>query len=72
MFRVVLTVILLGLAVILIGCQTLTETPQQSQQRYSRIAELNRLMLNEDIDTLLLMDRPSYLTPRRLPVETIK
>jgi len=72
MFRVLLAVILLGLAAVLIGCQTLTETPQQSQQRYSRIVELNRLMLNADIDAILLMDRPSYLTPRRLPVETIK
>ena len=72
MLRVVLTTILLGLGTMLIGCQTMGETPQQQKQRYYRMAELNRMMINEDLQSFWLLDRPSHLTRWRVPVETIK
>ena len=72
MWRAALIVILLGLGTLLIGCQTMTETPDQTRQRYSRISDLNRLMLYEDFESFWLMDRPSNLTRWQVPVETIK
>ena len=69
---VVIVAVLLVLGAISLGCQTLTETPQQKIQRYRRMAELNRMMINEDIETFLLMDKPTRLSRWRVPVETIK
>ena len=50
-------------AVCIGGCQTMTRDSDQQAQKYSRISELNRRMLAEDIDAILLLDRPSNLTP---------
>jgi hypothetical protein len=72
MLKVVITTILLALGTMLIGCQTMGETPLQKKQSFYRMAELNRLMLNEDIESFWLLDRPSYLTRWRVPTQTIK
>ena len=45
------------------GCETMTNGPEQQITKYSRISELNRRMLAEDVDAILLLDRPSILTP---------
>jgi len=72
MVRIVLLAIILGLGIMLTGCQTTAGTPQQNAQKYSRILELNRMMIMDDIETFWLMDRPSNLSYYRVPQENIK
>jgi len=73
MLRVVLLVtVILGLGIVLTGCQTTAGTPQQNAQKYSRVLELNRMMIMDDIETFWLMDRPSNLSYYRVPQENIK
>ena len=72
MVKIVLLAIILGLGIMLTGCQTTTGTPQQNAQKYSRILELNRMMIMDDIETFWLMDRPSSLSYYRVPQENIK
>ena len=72
MVRIVLLVIILGLGIMVMGCQTTAGTPQQNAQKYSRILELNRMMIMDDIETFWLMDRPSNLSYYRVPKENIK
>ena len=55
-------ILLLALTVVMGGCQTLNRDSQQKIQNYSRISDLNRRMLAEDMDTFWLLDRPSNLT----------
>ena len=65
MTKFILTVLfssLLALSVTLTGCQTLSKSKEQQIRKYSRISELNRRMLAEDVDKYLLLDRPSRLT----------
>ncbi|MCP4710386.1 MAG: hypothetical protein GY869_17320 [Planctomycetes bacterium] len=72
MLRIGLLVIILGLGILVAGCQTTTGTPQQNTQKYSRIMELNRMMIMDDIESFWLMDRPSNLSYYRVPQENIK
>ncbi len=62
MLRYVLTVVLLGVGLFSAGCQTMTTDKEQQIRKYSRIADLNRRMLAEDVDAIILLDRPSRLT----------
>lgn len=55
-------VLAVGVSVFM-GCETMTNGSEQQITKYSRIAELNRRMLAEDVDAILLLDRPSILTP---------
>ena len=54
---------------VLAGCQqqTLTRDEPQQNEKYSRIADLNRRMFAEDIDAILLLDQPSDLTRWHIP-----
>ena len=58
----VVTIIVLCGSVFLGGCQSLSRSKEQQIQKYSRISELNRRMLGDDIDAYLMMDRPSRLS----------
>ncbi len=62
MLKVTIATVLASLVVIIGGCQTLTTTPEEQSRKYSRISNLNRMMFNEDIDNILLLDKPSQLT----------
>ena len=72
MVRIVLLTIILGLGIMVAGCQTTAGTPQQNVQKYSRILELNRMMIMDDIEVFMLMDRPSNLSYYRVPKKNIK
>jgi len=69
MWKVIITVLFLALGLFPAGCQTVTRTKEQQIRKYSRIADLNRRMLAEDIDALLLLDEPSSLTQWHVPVK---
>jgi len=57
-----MVVVLLAIGGFLGGCQTLTRDSDQQIRKYSRVADVNRRLLAEDVDTLLLLDEPSTLT----------
>lgn len=62
MLKVMITALLVCSAVFLSGCQTVTRNKEEQIRKYSRISDLNRRMLAEDMDAILLLDRPSSLT----------
>jgi hypothetical protein len=51
------------------GCETMTRDSDQQIRKYSRISDINRRMLAEDVDTILLLDAPSSLTHWQVPKE---
>ena len=63
MLKKLLIISLVCMGMMLCGCQTLTRDPEQQNQKYSRIADLNRRMLAEDIDAILMLERQSNLSP---------
>ena len=69
--KVVLGIILLCALVFLpYGCGSyaqLGETEAEANRRHLRNARINRQELAEDIDTALLLDKPSKLTDKRIP-----
>ena len=42
---------------------------EQQMQKYSRMHDINRRLLAEDMDSILLMDGPSSLRPWHIPFE---
>ena len=62
MSRVIIPVLLVLLVVSLVGCQTPVRDEEQQVRQYSKMSELNRRMLAEDIDHLLLLERPTRLS----------
>lgn len=63
MLRIVSLLVLVCLVPVLGGCQTLVASKEQQIRKFSRMSELNRLMFNEDIQNLLMLDRSSNLSP---------
>ncbi len=55
-------IVSLAVLIFLSGCQTLSSDKEQQVRKFSRISNLNRRMLNEDIQNAWLLDRPSYLS----------
>ncbi len=57
------------LAMVLSGCswQHPGETAKEVSQRHDRSMRLNNQMMLSDIDRVLLLDRPSHLTDKRIP-----
>ena len=62
MIRLLIVALLLCAALLLGGCQTLTSDSAQETQKYSRIADLNRRMLTDDMNAVFLLERPSRLS----------
>lgn len=65
-----LTVILGVLISLAGGCSSYEqpgETAAEGRRRHERVARINRQEMMADIDTFLLLDRPSRLTGRRIP-----
>jgi hypothetical protein len=58
---------MLGMA--LSGCswQHPGETAKEVSRRHDRVLRLNNQMMLSDIDRVLLLDRPSHLTDKRIP-----
>lgn len=52
----------------LTGClEQLGETSAEGKRRHARILRVNRQELMGDIDKVLMMDKPSKLSERRIP-----
>ena len=51
------------------GCKSdqLGETTAEGNRRHQRNLRLDRQEMTEDIDTALLLDKPSKLTDKRIP-----
>ncbi len=49
------------------GCSQPGETVAEGQRRHIRNARINQQELMQDIDKVLLIDKPSKLTQRRVP-----
>ena len=61
-----------GLTVLLAGCQNYSyirsDNREEKIRQFSRIAEMNSRMLGSDLDTYLLLDKPSSLSHWHMPV----
>ena len=69
-FSVVLGIILCALVFLSYGCgplEHLGETKDEARRRHSRNLAINQQEMVEDIDTALLLDKPSKLTDQRIP-----
>ena len=67
--KVILLVFLCTLVLVPFGCsfQQPGETVAEGQRRHKRNLRINQQGMMADIDRVLLMDRPSRLTDRRIP-----
>ena len=67
--KVVLAVILGALALLPLACNTsqLGETEAEGHRRRARVMRINQNELMSDIDRVLLLDKPSRLTDKRIP-----
>jgi len=70
LFKVILAVILLVLVFMPFGCSSFSqpgETAAEGHRRHHRMARTNQQELMADIDAVLMLDRPSRLTDKRIP-----
>ncbi len=66
--KFVLGLILCFMAFLLTGClEQLGETTAKGKRRHTRVLRINQQELMSDIDKVLLMDKPSKLTDKRIP-----
>jgi len=67
--KVVLAFILCASVFLLFGCsfKQLGETTAEGHRRHKRVLRTNQQELMEDIDRVLLLDKPSKLTDKRIP-----
>ncbi len=67
--KVVLGVILGVTTFLLSGCawDQLGETTAEGHRRHKRVLRINRQEMLADIDRVLLLDKPSRLTDKRIP-----
>ena len=68
-YKVMLAVILCALVFLAAGCSSgqLGETAAEGHRRHQRNLRLNRQEMTADMDSLLLLDKPSKLTDKRIP-----
>jgi len=68
--KVFLGIVLCGLVFWLSGCgafSQLGETRAEARRRHLRNSRINYREMMEDIDTVLLFDKPCKLTSKRIP-----
>ena len=67
--KVVLAVVLGIFIVLPSGCSStqLGETAAEGRRRHQRVQRINQAELMADIDMVLLLDKPSRLTDKRIP-----
>lgn len=67
--RLFMAVALCLLGMLLSGCswQHPGETAKEVSRKHDRALRLNNQMMLSDIDRVLLLDRPSHLTDKRIP-----
>ena len=70
MCKVILVVVLCVLFLVPLGCRSyeqLGETAAEGHRRHKRALRINRQEMMADLDMLLLLDKPSKLTDKRIP-----
>ena len=68
--KVILVVVLCALFLVPLGCKSydqLGETAAQGRRRHKRTLRINRQEMMEDLDAIMLLDKPSRLTDKRIP-----
>ena len=70
MCKVILVVVLCALFLVPLGCRSydqLGETMAEGHRRHKRTLRINRQEMMNDLDMLMLLDKPSKLTDKRIP-----
>lgn len=68
--KVILVVVLCALFLVPLGCKSydqLGETAAEGHRRHKRTLRINRQEMMADLDALMLLDKPSKLTDKRIP-----
>jgi hypothetical protein len=68
--RVVLAVVLFVFVFLPCGCSSyeqMGETAAEGRRRHQRTLRINQQQMMADLDTLMLLDKPSKLTDKRIP-----
>lgn len=68
--KVILTIVLFVFVFLPCGCSSyeqMGETAAEGRRRHQRNLRIQRQQLMADLDTLLLLDKPSKLTDKRIP-----
>jgi hypothetical protein len=69
-WKVIQVVILCALFLVPLGCRSydqMGETAAEGHRRHKRALRINRQEMMEDLDKIMLLDRPSKLTDKRIP-----
>ena len=69
-WKVIQVVILCALFLVPLGCRSydqMGETAAEGHRRHKRVLRLNNKGMMEDLDTFMLLDKPSKLTDKRRP-----
>ena len=68
--KAILTIVLFVLVFLPCGCSSyeqMGETAAEGRRRHQRALRIQRQQLMADLDTLMLLDKPSKLTDKRIP-----
>ena len=68
--KVILVIVLCALFFMPLGCRSyeqMGETTAEGRRRHKRALRINRQEMMADLDTLMLLDKPSKLTDKRIP-----
>ena len=68
--KVILVVVLCVLFLVPLGCRSydqLGETTAEGRRRHKRALRINQQEMMADLDMLMLLDKPSKLTNKRIP-----
>lgn len=68
--KVILVILLCVLFFMPLGCKSydqMGETTAEGRRRHMRALRINRQEMMADLDTLMLLDKPSKLTDKRIP-----
>ena len=69
-WKVIRVLILCALFLVPFGCRSydqMGETTAEGRRRHERVLRLNNQGMMDDLDTFMLLDRPSKLTDKRIP-----
>ena len=69
-WKLIQVVILCALFLVPLGCSSYAqvgETEAEGRRRHQRVHRLNNQEMMNDIDTFMLLDKPSKLTDKRIP-----
>lgn len=63
--------IMLGVSALTVlpGCETLTESPGENRVRVARAIDSNGKQIPDDVERVLLIDKPSTLTEKPVPIK---